>query len=98
MGKKGDSDCYRVSAKFCSGQKWVPILGNCLEPQLYVICGSCTSQSHLLLKQVQIIFQVQEHGVYSIIFHLKVLSAVQVMYQASGTADWIYQTEQLQKL
>jgi len=50
------------------------------------------------MTQVQIIFQVQERGIYSIMFHLTVLSAVQVMYQASGTADSIYQTEQLQKL
>jgi len=98
MSKKGESDRYRVSAKFCSRQKGVPTLGNGWEPQLYVICGSCTSQSHLLMTQVQIIFQVQERGIYSIMFHLTVLSAVQVMYQASGTADSIYQTEQLQKL
>jgi hypothetical protein len=63
-----------------------------------VICGSCTSQSHLLLTQVQIILQVQEHGIYSIMFHLTVLSVVQIMYQASGIADWIYRAEQLQKL
>lgn len=63
-----------------------------------MIRGSCTSQSHLLLTQVQIILQVQEHGIYSIMFHLTVLSLVQIMYQASGIADWIYQAEQLQKL
>lgn len=87
-----------VSEKFCSSQKGVPILRNGWEPQLYVICGSCTSQSHLLLTRVEIILQVQEHGIYSIMFHLTVLSVVQIMYQASGIADWIYQAKQLQKL
>jgi hypothetical protein len=31
-------------------------------------------------------------------FYLTVLSVVQIMYHASGKADWIYQAEQLQKL
>lgn len=56
---------------------------------------SRTPQAHLLLTQVQIILQVQEHGIYSIMLHLTVLSAVQIKYQASGTADWIYHAEQL---
>jgi len=75
-----------VSAKFCSGQKGVPILGTGWEPQLYVICGSCTSQSHLLLTQVQIILQVQQYGIFSIMFHLTVLFVDQIMYQACGRA------------
>jgi len=37
MRKKGEPDGYRVSAKFCSGQKGVPILGNGWELQLYVM-------------------------------------------------------------
>jgi hypothetical protein len=53
--------------------------------------------SHPLLTQVQIISQVQEHGIYSIMLHLTALSVVQMMYQTSGTADWIYQADQLQK-
>lgn len=85
-----------VSAKFCSGQRWVPIFGNGWEPQLYVICGSCTSQSHLLLTQEQIILQAQEHGIYSFMFHLTVLSVVQIMYQVSDIADQIYRADQLQ--
>jgi hypothetical protein len=50
-----------------------------------------------LLTQVQIILQVQEHGIYSIMLHLTALSVVQIMYQISGTADLIYQADQLQK-
>jgi hypothetical protein len=32
-----------------------------------------------------------------IMLHLTALSVVQIMYQTSGTADWIYQSDQLQK-
>jgi hypothetical protein len=51
--------------------------------------------SHPLLTQVQIILQVQEHGTYSIMFHLTALFVV--CSSNYGTADWIYQADQLQK-
>jgi len=96
MSKKSEPDGYRVSAKYCSGQKGVPILGNGWELQLYVICGSCAPQSHLTDKGTN--YLTGAGAWYPFMFHLTVLSVVQIMYQASGKADWIYQAEQLQKL
>jgi hypothetical protein len=56
---------------------------------LTVSCITDTGTNYLTGAAALVSFQL---------FHLTVLTVVQIRYQASGIADWIYQAEQLQKL